>query len=380
MAEDTSLLITVLMFLGFLGTIIFIPWIIYNERKKLSLKYPRIGCLMSAVLLLCGMYFLWDSSNPSAHIERNTEEAAEPVTAETTETAEKRFSRADFIPIMEAGVAKAFGENNYSVESDGELVTFNIWNAHASAIFNRLYKGIDKSPDDGWTAQVNGVQKAAEDLQGLVAQYCFEEATVVVNAVDYSDHSKLLVSCNSDAVLFNAADSIEEQIEPEAVETEPENPENEEAPTTGGEQEATPEPEATTEPDPEAEAEKKVQREKFDIESEARYIVSKNYTLTSVDSISVNENLGSETDGDYVLLAYLEWEQKNSPELTKKVLKMYSDDFAAQVGKSLPNVSECAVFWTVPYYSSTDTLIKYSYERRDDKMYQSDVMISSLLD
>ena len=45
----------------------------------------------------------------------------------------------------------------------------------------------------------------------------------------------------------------------------------------------------------------------------------------------------------------------------------------------MPNVSECAVFWTILYYSSTDTLIKYSYERRDDKMYQPDVMISSLL-
>ena len=88
MVENTSLLITVLMFLGFLGAIIFIPWIIYNERKKLPLKYPRIGCLVSAVLLLCGMYFLWDSSNPSAHIERNTEEAAEPVTAESAETAD----------------------------------------------------------------------------------------------------------------------------------------------------------------------------------------------------------------------------------------------------------------------------------------------------
>ena len=75
MAEDTSLLITVLMFLGFLGAIIFIPWMIYNERKKLSLKYQRIGCLISAVLLLCGMYFLRDNSNSPAYMPLDAEEA-----------------------------------------------------------------------------------------------------------------------------------------------------------------------------------------------------------------------------------------------------------------------------------------------------------------
>lgn len=118
-----------------------------------------------------------------------------------------------------------------------------------------------------------------------------------------------------------------------------------------------------------------VEQAKQDIEEAARQIVTDNYTQTDVESMTVNENHGTDEDGDYILLAYLTWNVKNSAKMTKEMLAMYSEDFAARVGKDLENVQEFAVFWTVPYYSETETAGKYSYERRGEGMYQTDCMI-----
>ena len=76
---DTSTLITVLTFLGVLGGIIFLPWLIYCERKKLSMKYQRIGCIVSAVLLLGAMYFMFDESNNDSYMAESTYETTESV-------------------------------------------------------------------------------------------------------------------------------------------------------------------------------------------------------------------------------------------------------------------------------------------------------------
>lgn len=123
-----------------------------------------------------------------------------------------------------------------------------------------------------------------------------------------------------------------------------------------------------------------VEQAKQDIEAVARKICEENYTLTTISSVTVNENYGTDEDGDYVLLVYVTWSQKNPQDLTKTVLSMYSEDYAARVGTDINNVSEFTVFWTVPYYSETDTAVKYSYERRDGGMYQTDSMIANFLD
>ena len=67
------------------------------------------------------------------------------------------------------------------------------------------------------------------------------------------------------------------------------------------------------------------------------------YTMTDIDSITINDDLGTNTEGDYIALIYLTWNQKNNPELTKKVLQMYSDDLAATICESHSNVQEVAV-------------------------------------
>lgn len=133
--------------------------------------------------------------------------------------------------------------------------------------------------------------------------------------------------------------------------------------------------EPTAEPEEPAEM---TEQEK--VESAARDIVRENYVSTTVSSVSVNDDLGTETAGDYILLVDLTWDVKNSAKTTKDMLAMYSSDFAARIGENVPNVSEVCIFWKVPYYSDTETVIKYSYELQDSGMYQTDKMISNLLD
>ena len=138
-------------------------------------------------------------------------------------------------------------------------------------------------------------------------------------------------------------------------------------------------PEQIIEEDPVKEPESPISAEDT-IKTKIRGIVSANYTYTDIDDIVINENLGTESDdSDYVALVYLTWTQKNGPDLTKKMMAMYSEDFAARIGESLPTVTDFAVFWTIPYYSENDISIKYSYERRGEGMYQTDEMISNII-
>ena len=168
--------------------------------------------------------------------------------------------------------------------------------------------------------------------------------------------------------------------EPEATPqgtTEPPETATPETPTPPEETEPattpTPEPPAASEEPPE-EADP-IEADKQAIEEAARQIIADHYTNTDIDAVSVNENLGTEDDGDYILLVYLTWNVKNSAKMTKRVLAMYSEDFAARVGQDLENVQEVALFWTVPYHIETVTAVKYSYARAGAGMYETDCVI-----
>lgn len=116
------------------------------------------------------------------------------------------------------------------------------------------------------------------------------------------------------------------------------------------------------------------------IDSALRNIVNEKYSSTDISSISINENSGTEAEGDYIALVYLVWNVQNKPDTTKQMLAMYSEDFAARVGADISNVSEFTVFWTVPYYSETDTAVKFSYVRVDGGMSETESLISNILD
>ncbi len=107
-------------------------------------------------------------------------------------------------------------------------------------------------------------------------------------------------------------------------------------------------------------------------------IIMENYMHTDIESLTINENLGTEEDGDYIILAKLTWNQKNKASTSLNMLSMYSSDFAARIGTDQPPVNEVAIFWTIPYLENANA--KWSYERSDYGMYLSDSMMDSVFD
>lgn len=118
------------------------------------------------------------------------------------------------------------------------------------------------------------------------------------------------------------------------------------------------------------------------IESKVKKKVQKyiddNYTYTKIDSVVVNENLGTDNDGDYIALVYLTWSQKNSGKTSKEMLDLYSSDMAARMYDDIPEIQELAIFWTVP--NLNDGSAKISFERSDNGMKYTDEIFDSNFD
>ena len=98
--------------------------------------------------------------------------------------------------------------------------------------------------------------------------------------------------------------------------------------------------------------------------------ITEQYTMTQIDRITINDDLGTEADGDDIALVYLTWNQKNTGKTSKKMLEMYSSDLAATLGEQNSSVNEIAIFWTVPYLNDT---AKCSYQRNGDGFVEMDM-------
>ena len=121
---------------------------------------------------------------------------------------------------------------------------------------------------------------------------------------------------------------------------------------------------------------------KATIEQVIRDRVTDNYADTTIDSITINKNLGTVDDttdfivtsqaDDYIALVYLTWSLKNTGPTAKPVLQLYSDDLAATVGYECEDVAEVVVFWNVTYLG---TNVKVAYERNGSgAMIETDSM------
>lgn len=90
-------------------------------------------------------------------------------------------------------------------------------------------------------------------------------------------------------------------------------------------------------------------------------------TNTTLDSLQVNENLGTDSNKDVIVLTNLSWSTKNSEKMTKEMLKMYSDHLAAKLAPELAEDSEIALFWKAKY---TGLDIKHSYYIKSGNAYK----------
>lgn len=132
----------------------------------------------------------------------------------------------------------------------------------------------------------------------------------------------------------------------------------------------------TTQPSTETAAESSEDADYPPDEKAIRDRINDEYSGTVIDSITLNPDLGTDIETDYIALVNLTWNVQNSAKTSKKMLEMYSDDLAATVYSECPDVQELAIFWTVPYHSNANA--KKSYERRSDGMYLTDTMFDQV--
>lgn len=112
---------------------------------------------------------------------------------------------------------------------------------------------------------------------------------------------------------------------------------------------------------------------KEQIESKLNGIVGTGYEHTSIDRISVNEN-----GNLYSAVIALSWNQEKSPAETKESIAANSENISKEIGESLPDIEQCSVSWTIPYYSEY-VAISYSYSRSESGMNQTDCTIDDAI-
>lgn len=118
--------------------------------------------------------------------------------------------------------------------------------------------------------------------------------------------------------------------------------------------------------------------EELKVKTQIQEYIDEYYDSTDLDSLTVNPNLGTDEDGDYIVLVYLTWNTKNSGKMSKEMLDMYSSDMAARLYDDIPEIQELALFWTVPYLN--DGSAKLSFERVEGGMKYSDVIFDRNFD
>lgn len=111
------------------------------------------------------------------------------------------------------------------------------------------------------------------------------------------------------------------------------------------------------------------------IKAKLKEYVNTHYKNTTIDDITINPDLGTEKDGDYVALVRLTWNVQNRGKTSKEMLNMYSEDMAARTYEDLPEVQELAVFWTVPYLNNGNA--KISFERANGGMKFTDTIFDA---
>ncbi len=100
-------------------------------------------------------------------------------------------------------------------------------------------------------------------------------------------------------------------------------------------------------------------------------IDSKDYTFAILKNIRVNEDLGHDDDGYYIVLVNFDFDVENTRETGNRTMRMYSDDLVASLAnEGITNVSEAAIFWNDDYNNRS---VKYAYTYRDGGFFIADI-------
>ncbi|WP_028129077.1 hypothetical protein [Selenomonas sp. AE3005] len=168
---------------------------------------------------------------------------------------------------------------------------------------------------------------------------------------------------------FNATETPEQKAEYEAHRQAQEQEKQQKVAEKGAKEEADKKAlEEQKAADEKAKAEAQKNTPEYRVKEKVKEYVN-GYAETTINSVTLNPDMGTEKDGDYVALVRLTWNRKNSGKTSKEMLEMYSSDMAARIYNDLPEVQELAVFWTVPYLNGS---AKVSFERSNGGMAFTD--------
>ena len=107
-------------------------------------------------------------------------------------------------------------------------------------------------------------------------------------------------------------------------------------------------------------------------ESSVRSVVSrriKNYTKTTIESISANQDLSTSEPDDFIIIVNLQWDVKNGADRTRTMLEMYGDDLAAALAKEFYGATTILVIWDVPYLNDKGPIAKFEYYGNNGTAY-----------
>ena len=91
---------------------------------------------------------------------------------------------------------------------------------------------------------------------------------------------------------------------------------------------------------------------------------------TDITNIEINKD-ASVDEERYIVLVNLKWDVKNKPKTTKDMLDMYSDHLAAKLADN-ELIHELVLFWEVPYHKEGQSILKRTYQNKEDGMYLED--------
>lgn len=251
-------------------------------------------------------------------------------------------------------------------------LTVNLLDAGGDILQNLLlYNTGILSSGQGVTVNATYQKNCVNAIEFMTVSYTKEDGTYVDNTLDGFGKMNVssLVSVQSDEMIEQSDTTPVPEAQVAVSEPAEENgsPDVQSKETQSSDQDTPNIQPAASDQDASA-------AEKKSIERTVRARIDAEYANTNVDLITINSDYGTEDNpDDWVVLVYLTWNMNNSPETSKKVLKMYSDDLAALLWNKFRNVQEVAVFWKVPHL--TENTSKWSYEREADGMYQTDNML-----
>lgn len=85
----------------------------------------------------------------------------------------------------------------------------------------------------------------------------------------------------------------------------------------------------------------------------------RHYYGTTVDRVTINDHAGTDDPNDKIYLVYFNWDQQNTEQTAREVLKVYSEEIFADMKKKFTDAKEIALFWQSSYLNTT---IKYDCE------------------